>query len=363
MKIGIVGLGLIGGSLAQASTAAGHEVFGTDQNVAFVKKAISNNAIQGESTISDMADVCDVLVLCVPSRTATSLVEEALEGNAIVTDVASVKQPICDAVSKLDSEKQDRFIGGHPMAGSEQSGYDAARANLFQNKMWIVVPPKNNSLKHVATIESFVTSLGAEHCVLSPEQHDKLVANISHLPQLASSTLMTIAADQAVDNEIILRLAGGGFRDMTRIAASNATMWTDIVHDNAQEISSALESYIDALKKLKNDVDTFEESKIKDLFNRARSARSSLPSAVRRLEHLTEILVPVPDEPGVLASITGLTNDINVYDIKIVHALEEDRGVLSLVVKPEVADGLIDTLIEHGFEATRSELESSEVEE
>ncbi|HMS25506.1 MAG TPA: prephenate dehydrogenase/arogenate dehydrogenase family protein [Acidimicrobiia bacterium] len=357
MKIGIVGLGLIGGSLAMASAAAGHEVVGTDEDDATAINALASKAISRPMDVKDMAHECDIVVLCVPSRTAALLVEEALSGTAIVTDVASVKQPICESVAKLEPEVQDRFIGGHPMAGSEQSGFDAARVNLFKNKMWIVVPPHNNSLKHVAVVESFISSLGVEHCVLSPEQHDRLVAYISHLPQLASSALMDLAAGEAIDNEIILRLAGGGFRDMTRIAANNTTMWLDIVHDNASEISAALDAYIDALQTLKKNVDSFESKEVEDLFTGARSARSSLPDAGRRLERLTEVLIPVPDTPGVLASITALTKDINVYDIKIVHALEEDRGVLSLVVQPDDADGLVATLNENGFEALRSDLE------
>ena len=357
MKIGIVGLGLIGGSVALASCDAGHEVYGTDENAETVSNAISRNAIVSQLSIEEMANQCDLIVLCVPSRTAAALVEQALSGSALVTDVSSVKVPICDAVSKLDSSYQERFIGGHPMAGSEQSGFDSARSNLFKNKMWIVVPPENNSLKFVTVIEEFVSSLGAEHCVLSADQHDRLVAQISHLPQLASSALMNQASDQATDNEIILRLAGGGFRDMTRIAANNTKMWLDIVHDNAAEISKALESYIDSLQQLKHNIDESNVDGIEDLFVRARSARSSLPDAARRLDHLSEILVPVPDIPGVLAKITSLTDNINVYDIKIVHALEEDRGVLSLVVNPTDVESLVKRLETNGFEASTSELD------
>lgn len=362
MKIGIVGLGLIGGSLAQASVAAGHDVVGTDTDPSSVSRALETKSISQSVSLENMSQSCDIVVLCVPSRTASKIVATALSGTAVVTDVASVKQPICDVVMKLDHEKQDRFIGGHPMAGSEQSGFDAARSNLFQQKMWIVVPPKNNSLKHVSIVEEFITSLGAEHCVLSPEQHDKLVAHISHLPLLASSALMDLAANQAIDNEIILRLAGGNFRDMTRIAASNKTMWLDIVHDNSREISQALELYITALQELKGHVDSASLKEVEELFVRAGSARSSLPDAARRLEHLAEVLVPVPDVPGVLATITSLTQDINVYDIKIVHALEEDRGVLSMVVQPKDADTLIEKLKANGFAASRSELAFGENE-
>lgn len=360
MHLGIVGLGLIGGSLAMAAHEAGHRVTGFDNNPDAISQAQKHGAIDSSESIETMANSCDLVVLCVPSRTATQLVTQALQGTALVTDVSSVKKPICDVVANLPTEQADRFIGGHPMAGSEQSGFDAARSNMFENKMWIVVPPQNNSLVHVTTIESFVTSLGAEHCVLSPEQHDQLVAVISHLPQLASSTLMDIANDRAIDNEVILRLAGGGFRDMTRIAANNISMWLDIVHDNAEQISEALGIYIDSLTELKDSVDSHNADFITDLFSRARSARRSLPDAARRLENLQEILIPVPDKPGVLTTITALGSDINIYDIRIVHALEEDRGVLSLVVDPDAAQSFVTRLTDAGFEPRVTEISRPE---
>lgn len=356
MKIGIVGLGLIGASLAKASSKAGHSVYGTDIDTQVVSQAIKEKIISSEMSIEELSNTCDIVVLCVPSRTATTLVERALRGSAIVSDVSSVKSVICDEVSKLDRDLSDRFIGGHPMAGSEQSGIDASRENMFESKMWILVPPEHNSLKHIEKLELFVSSIGAEHCILSPAQHDKLVANISHLPQLASSALMDIAADKASDNEIILRLAGGGFRDMTRIAFNNKQMWMDIIQDNGTEISKALSTYIENLSKIRDSIDSSDFNTVEDLFDRARSARGSLPDAARRLENLSEILIPVPDIPGVLSKITALSSDLNVYDIKIVHALEEDRGVLSLIVRPEDAELLITRLVDNGFQAKRSDI-------
>jgi prephenate dehydrogenase len=356
VKIGIVGLGLIGGSLAMAGTRAGHEIYGFDVDTDVINSALQQKIIVDSKNISQLSQSCDLIVLCVPSRTASEIVEEALQGTALVTDVSSVKKPICDVVAKLDPEKVNRFIGGHPMAGSEQSGLDAARENMFQQKMWIVVPPENSSLENINTIETFISSLGAEHCILSPEQHDALVAYISHLPQIASSALMDLAAGEAIDNEIILRLAGGGFRDMTRIASNNITMWNDIVADNSYEIAQALDAYINTLTSLKESIENESLGDVTSLFQRARSARGSLPDVARRLEHLSEILVPVPDEPGVLAKITQLSEDINIYDIRIVHALEDDRGVLSLIVDPDVAQAFVQRIHDAGFEASVNDI-------
>ncbi len=350
MKIGIIGLGLIGGSIALSASNAGHNVFGFDVEKSSMERALELGAIEAKSTIKNMRDECDLVVVCVPARKAFEVIKEALIGNAVVTDVSSTKANICQLVNELDKKYSERFIGGHPMAGSEQSGIDSARGDLFENKMWILVPPASSSLTNIKTVEEFVSSLSAEHCVLDPDQHDQLVAYISHLPQLASSALMDIAADKSVDNEILLRLAGGGFRDMTRIAASNIAMWLDIVQENKSKLLKAIDDYLLTLNSLRYDVENDNIDKIKELFIRASTARSSLPEAARRLENLSEILVPVPDVPGVLTTITSMASDINIYDIKIVHALEQDRGVLSLVVDPKVATDFAAKLTEAGFE-------------
>jgi len=363
MKVGIVGLGLIGGSLALAGTSNGHEMYGSDSNLNEVKKAIDSGSILSELSISEMAQQCDVIILCVPTVTAKSLLDEALSGKAIVTDVASVKGPICNYVASLDSSKIEKFIGGHPMAGSEQSGYDSARADLFKSKMWIVVPPSESSLKHVDLIETFVTSIGMEHCLLSPENHDEIVASISHLPHLASFALMNMASDKAHGNEIMLRLAGGGFRDMTRIAASNSKMWIDIVKENKNEILQSLNQYIDDLNSLVDDINSENIENLEKLFAKSATARNSLPDAARRLDDLIEIYIPVPDMPGVLTQITSLASDVNIYDIKIVHALEEDRGVLSLVVSPEQSNGLVEKLKNAGFNPSEVHLSKKEADE
>jgi prephenate dehydrogenase len=351
MKIGIVGLGLIGGSIALAATAAGHDVCGTDAQESTIEKLLEANAISYACDLRDMTTKCDLIILCTPARTTVELVGEALSGNALVTDVASVKEPITHIVESLGADKADRFIGGHPMAGSEQSGFDAARDDLFNGKMWILVPPESNSLRHLPIVEEFVSSLGAEHCILSAQQHDRLVAYISHLPQFASLALMDLAVDKSVDNEILLRLAGGGFRDMTRIAAGNVNMWLDIAQDNAAEIVSSLNSYIERLNDIKSILEKKEAAGVISLFERAGHARRSLPSVARRLENLCEIHIPVPDKPGVLTTITALADGINLYDIRINHALEDDRGVLSVVVEPDAGQPFVEKLNSAGFTA------------
>ncbi|MFN8015100.1 MAG: prephenate dehydrogenase/arogenate dehydrogenase family protein [Acidimicrobiia bacterium] len=363
MKIGIVGLGLIGGSIALGAKKLEYEVSGFDISDNAIQTAISNQIINSLESIESMSNTCDIIVLCTPPKETIKYLETALSGTAIVTDVSSVKKQVCEFVETLDENLRNNFIGGHPMAGSEQSGIDAARENLFYQKMWVLVPPRNSSLKNVSIIETFISALGAEHCVLSTEQHDQLVAGISHLPHLASAVLMDLAKKSSVENEIILRLAGGGFRDMTRIAASNTKMWLDIVDMNAEEIAEQLSVYISELEKLKSNIETHNADAIEKLFIRTRKARQSLPDAARRLEHLCELLVPVPDTPGVLAKIAGLTQDINIYDIKILHSLEEDRGVLSLVVSPEHSEILINKLTDNGFQVVLSQLDIGQADE
>lgn len=359
MKIGIVGLGLIGGSIAQRATASGHSVVGCDDDATISSQALELGYITSVSTVNDMANECDIVVLCVPSRKVLEYLTDALCGTALVTDVSSVKQPILEAVSKLPADQKSRFFGGHPMAGSEQNGLDASRADLFDNRLWIMVPPEHDDIDHFTLMKEFITSLGAEHVVLSAQDHDELVAYTSHLPQLAASTLMDLAAHKSEDRNVLLRLAAGGFRDMTRIAASNAQVWLDIVHENSDAITEALDEYIAALTKIRESVKAQDLTPISELFARAKDARINLPESAVSRGDLCEVRVLIPDQPGMITRVTSLARDINIFDIEIAHSLESDRGVMSLVVGSDDNESLVSLLTAEGFSASTRTLSSS----
>ncbi len=183
-----------------------------------------------------------------PVGQVAEMVVAALDaGAALVTDVGSVKAPVVDAVEAARPELAARFVGGHPMAGSEQEGLAGADADLFVGATWVLTPTAGTDPQAFAIVRAVVASLGAEAIAVAPELHDTLVAVVSHVPQLAASTLMNVASARGDEHAILLRLAAGGFRDMTRIASSHPSIWPDICLANRDAIVHALDGYLDEL--------------------------------------------------------------------------------------------------------------------
>ena len=246
----------------------------------------------------------------------------------MVTDVAGVKAPLAAQLP------HPGFVGGHPMAGSEQVGIDGADPDLFVGATWVLTPTATTDPDAYARLQSVVTSLGAEVLALSPEQHDTLVAMVSHVPHLTAATLMNLADRAAEEHGALLRLAAGGFRDMTRIAAGQPGIWPDVCAENAPAIVAALDTLLADLSAMRDRVAAADRAGLLAELEHAAVARRSLPARAVRPERLAELRVPVPDRPGVLAEITTLAGDlgVNIHDIEIAHSVEGDRGVLVLVV-------------------------------
>jgi prephenate dehydrogenase len=200
-------------------------------------------------------------------------------------------------------------------------------------------------------VRAAVTDLGAEVVALTPEHHDALVAVVSHVPHLTAATLMQLADDRSTEHRALLRLAAGGFRDMTRIAAGHPGIWPDICAENREAIGEVLATLIASLQRVRDVVARDDRAALLALLERARSARVNLPSRVARAGDLCEVRVPVPDRPGVLAEVTTLAGalDVNIADLEIAHSSEGERGVLILVVEALAADRLRAGLTEHGF--------------
>ena len=356
MKIGIVGLGLIGSSIAKCLENTTHEVVGLDNSEKVNEQAIATKLVSKILALKEMTNSCDLIVLCVPSLQVFELLDIALDGSAIVTDVASVKRNIFEHVATLDQEKQSRFFGGHPMAGSELSGIKAGRADLFKGRLWVTIPPIDCDLTQFSFIKDFITSLGAEQTILSAIEHDELVAYASHLPQLAASSLMDLARSKSQDRIALLRLAAGGFRDMTRIASSNPGIWLDIVNENSSAITKSLDEYIACLTKVRNDVSNHDTKAIEELFLRARSARIELPESAKLEGAYDEIVVNVKNEPGAIEQIISLKQNINIYDIRIEHSSNGAEGLMNLLVDRNIGSDFENSLVEAGYVVSRSEL-------
>ena len=359
-RVAVVGTGLIGGSVGLALAARGFDVVGFDRDEPRLARAKQLGAItEVAASLDDAVAGAELVIVAVPVGAIAAVVVAALDaGAAVVTDVGSVKGPV---VSEVEGERPDssaRFVGGHPMAGSEQEGVDGADATLFVGSTWTLTPTANTDERAYTLVLRVVRDLGAEVVTVTPAHHDELVAIVSHVPQLAASTLMDVATANEDDRRTMLRLAAGGFRDMTRIAAGHPGIWPDILATNRDAVLAALDNYIGALLHAREIVASGAREDLLSLLERARSARRNLPVGASMATDLVELRVPVPDRPGVLAEVTTLAGrlGVNVADVEIAHSLEGGRGVVVLVVAAIDSEAYENGLRDLGYHVSRTEL-------
>ncbi|CAB4699396.1 MAG: prephenate dehydrogenase/arogenate dehydrogenase family protein [Actinobacteria bacterium] len=335
-RAAVVGTGLIGGSVALALQAAGWHVTGSDIDPARAQRALQLGVINSVGSDPD----AEITFLAVPVSSVADAAREALRSGGVVTDVGSVKAPLVAAVQDA------KFVGGHPMAGSEAIGVDGARGDLFDATTWVLTPTANTDPAAQALVHSVVRSFGAEVLTLDAAQHDHLVATVSHVPHLTAATLMDLAATQAEEHSAVLRLAAGGFRDMTRIAAGDPGMWLDICTDNREAILGVLDDLLDSLGVMRGIVATGDSEALEQRLRLAQQARRSLPTGAPAAEQLAEIRVSIVDQPGELASVTALATElgVNVYDVEVAHTAGDRRGRLILVVDADRAASLAEAL-------------------
>lgn len=255
-RIAVIGLGLIGGSIAFAARRAwpSTHVVGIDRQ-AVLREALSRRAIDvGAESLSAVADA-DLIVLAAPVRQNLSLLQQvAAQASpaAVLTDVGGTKRAIVDAASALPAT----FVGGHPLGGGARGGFEFATASLFTRRPWILTPPEGDPRPAIGAavdrLSAFVTGLGAQPTIMTAQEHDRLVALISHLPQLATTALMEVVGTTVASRG--LRLAGQGLVDTTRLASSPADVWRDVCLTNADEIGRALDLLIERLSDLRSDL-------------------------------------------------------------------------------------------------------------
>jgi prephenate dehydrogenase len=260
-KIGIVGLGLMGGSLALAAREVWPSalVIGVDEKDV-LERAMVQHAIDVAADDLVVIAEADVIVLAAPVEENVSLLarlDELVPGPAIVTDLGSTKRAIVTAARKLPP--RFTFVGGHPLAGAARAGIDHARADLFKGRPWILTPDRDDAGQTIDRLFAFVTALGAVPRLMSPDAHDRLLAFLSHLPQLTASALMRIVGEEAGTDG--LALAGRGLADTTRLASSPARIWREVCATNVDHIGDALDQLIRDLQALRGDLakgDTLE---------------------------------------------------------------------------------------------------------
>jgi len=340
VRIAVVGTGLIGASLAGALRRLDEvtTVVGADRDARNLDLSLEKGLIDtAAGSAAEAAEGADIAVLAVPVSAIGDVAKEVgdvLAPGAVLTDVASVKGRVVPLLEAAVGPGVT-VIGGHPMAGSHETGAGHATADLFVGATYLLTPTAGTQAAAYRSLHAVVSKIGARVLAVDPDRHDLLVAVVSHLPQLAATTLMNLAARRAEDEHAeLLLLAAGGFRDATRVAASNPQLWLEICAENRSAIVEVLDDYRERIGALRSLLAVGDERGLRRELAAARKARRALPGKETVTGALVELLLPIPDRPGVLAEVTttvGATG-VNVEDLRIEHAPEGGRGTLSLAI-------------------------------
>jgi len=338
--ISIIGTGLIGGSVGLAVKARLPKVRVTGfDRPDILRAALHRRAIDvAAGSLRDAVEFADLIIIAAPIASIPALlprIARHASAHAIVTDTASVKAPIIRTAAPLFPD--GRFIGGHPMAGTEFSGIRAANPLLFENAYWILTPTDPHSTKRQKTLAQFYATLGARVVALTAEEHDATMAMLSHVPQLTAVALTRSAGKLHEASKRHVTLGAGGFRDLTRIASSPFGMWEQILDANRAEVRKALRTMIRELQ-------TYERSlhrspgALATAFRDAARIREQIPRGMKGfLSPLVEFTAFVPDKPGMLAKLTtALAREgVNLKDLELLKVREGRGGTFRIAVESE----------------------------
>ncbi len=340
--LGVIGVGLIGGSIGLAARGAEWEVVGVDEP-RVLERAQASGAIGRSSTLKEVRGA-DLVVLAAPISRVTTLVEDLAPTDALTTDVASAKGAIVRAAERAGL----RFVGGHPMAGSQLSGVANARADLFRGARYFLTPTDRTDPEDYRKVSVFVRELGAIPTAVEPEKHDLLMAALSHLPHVMAAALLKVASDISPE---ALSFAGPSFRDLTRVGASNPALWSDILAENAPALGEALGAFAGAMAQLGSEIQ--DKQSMERRFLQAREAYDALGGIlVEKSGENVDLAIPVENRPGVFAEVTTLmgSNDINILDLYVRHSNTE-RAALVLTLDAGDAGKARDLLLDADFGA------------
>lgn len=353
VKIGFIGLGLIGGSIAKAVRRyyPDYEILAFDKNRETLALAIQEGTIHTScSSIDDNFRGCSYIFLCAPVSYNTAYLaqlKELVDEDCILTDVGSVKTSIHEEIISLGMEES--FIGGHPMTGSEKSGFSNAKAHLIENAYYILTPTEKVAEEKVTAYRDFIASLKALPVVLDYKEHDNITGTISHLPHIIASTLVNFVHDTDSADELMKALAAGGFKDITRIASSSPVMWQQICLKNGKNISRILGEYINALEHAKSLVDSGDEPALYSMFESSKDYRDSMPgSSAGPIKKQFALYCDIIDEAGGIATIATIlaSNNINIKNIGIIHNREFEEGVLRIEFYDEASSSKATALLQ-----------------
>jgi prephenate dehydrogenase len=348
MRLALVGTGLIGASVGLAAKRGGATVAGYDEDRAIADTAAARGAVdEVAATLREALADAELAVVAVPVGELAPQVRTVLEASGdrcTVTDVGSTKAAVCAAAAG-----SPRFIGGHPVCGSEARGPEHASADLFEGATWFLTPLAQSEPERYRLVHGFVAELGATPIAVDPGAHDRLVALTSHLPHAIANVLVNQAGATRIDGHEPLLSAGGSLRDMTRVAGANPRIWVDIFLENAGALRAALAEHRRGLEQVEAALESGDAGFLARWIGEAAlNRRGMITEAYGDPGELHRLRVHVPDRPGVLAGITQAlgAERINIEDFELHHVSPERGGTLTVLVagaeEAERAAGLLE---------------------
>ncbi len=361
-KVAIIGMGLIGGSIGMALTYSGtvEQVTGIDQDSHALQLAMETGAVHTatQDLVAGLSQA-DVVFLALPVSTIINLgstIGPLLQPGSVVTDVGSVKQVVVQHMERI-LPPGISYVGGHPMAGSERVGIQAADRYLLENAAYVLTPTSRTDQRALQVVSHLVQVMGARPIILDPVQHDEMVAAVSHLPHLVATALVQTAAFLDSKCPGTLTLAAGGFRDATRIAGANPVMWRDICLANRGQLLKVMQHFRATLTELEALITDGRGDELMEVFHHACQVRAQIPAKAKGLlPPLAEVVVTVPDRPGMIGHLAQVLGNggINITDIEILRVREGEGGTIRLgFLTDQSADMAVGLLRASGVVAKR----------
>jgi len=338
-KIAIIGLGLIGGSIAKALKDRLNItcITAVDNNESSIRQAIEEGYIQeGSTELNDSVYNSDIIFLCTPVKYTLeylSLLYGNVKENCILTDTASTKKEIISYINSLDNPPC--FVGGHPMAGTEKAGFASSFSHLFENAYYILSPSKNSSKEAFELLTEIIKGIGAIPIKLDANEHDIITATISHVPHVIASALVNLVRQSDSPERKMQVLAAGGFKDITRIASSNPQIWESIILSNRQEVKETLNKLVKTISTFIEYIDNNNSSNIYNFFESARNYRNTFSNnRIGLIDPQNELIIDVVDKPGIIGEIATLLgkNGVNIKNINVSNSREFEQGCLRITL-------------------------------
>ena len=340
-RIVIIGLGLIGGSIAKSLRKVYPDcnIVAVNRSIGSCDSALSEKVIN--EAYSELSGEClgsmensDVIFLCTELNSSKEIIDILIKRfnnkKTIITDVCSTKEEIKNIFQ--NTKYNINYIGGHPMAGSEKSGYKFSSGYLLENAIYILCPVENTNEADIDFMKNIISDIGALPYIMEAKTHDEAMAQISHMPHITAAALVNAAGSYG-NREILNNLAAGGFKDITRIASGDPDLWKNISISNRKNIINSIDNLIGNLNEFKIALEKSDKEQLNLLFSSARNNREAYETGRKTIMNLMyELNIDVPDRPGIISEITlKLTqNNINIKNIYIAESRENELGCLRL---------------------------------